>query len=169
MVMVRVIHPCDASPACVCPLYVFMCVYLCVNESVRGCRMSLHLSRCVCVVLHLEKKKNPHLLLSRARRRSRPGRATCPFFTRLRHITSFPPVRTPPLPAGLTAPTSRPNPQNSLPSASIPPSSSLSAPFLLPQSVWGRQLMDGPQERVAGRVSSALWNFSEVQHRDGER
>ncbi|KAJ4940676.1 hypothetical protein JOQ06_026972, partial [Pogonophryne albipinna] len=39
---------------------------------------------------------------------------------------------TPPLPTGHTALTSRPNPQNYLPCASIPPSSSLSAPFSPP-------------------------------------
>lgn len=45
-----------------------------------------------------KKVKSPsHLLVSRVRRRKRPGGVTRPFFTWLQHITSFPPVLTPPL------------------------------------------------------------------------
>lgn len=74
-------------------------------------------------------------------------------------LPHFPWYRRPPLPAGLTALTSRPNPQNSLPSTSIPPSSSLSALFSSLNPSGASSWWIAPQERVAGRVRPAFWNF----------
>ncbi len=160
-----------------CNNKIFICIYIyfflgrkCTERhvSAHGCSMLLHESLCVCCSVLWKHKKSPsHLLVSRVRRRSRPGGATWPFFTWLQHITSFPLVQTPPLPTGLTALTSRPNPQNSLSSTPIPPSSSLSASFSSLSPSGASSWWMAPQERVAGRVRSAFWNFSEVQRTDG--
>ena len=124
--------------------------------------------RCI-FSLPWESESRSHLLVSQVRRRCRPGGATRPFFTCLStYYLISPGADAPPLPAGLSALTSRPNPQNSPPSASMPPlPSSLSAPFS-PPSIHlgpGRWWM-APQERVAGRVRSAFWNFFSEMARD---
>lgn len=78
-------------------------------------------------------------------------------------------VQMPLLRTGLNTLTFRPNPENSLAATSIPPCSSLSASFstLNPSGVSSWWM--GPPERVAGRVRSTLWNFSELVCRDRKR
>lgn len=96
------------------------------------------------------------LLVSRVRQRRRPSKATCPFFTWLQHITSFPPGTDAPLPAGLTDLTSRPNLQNSPPSLFPALYPHRSPPSIrLGQSVDRWPLRTGS----AVRVRSVFWNF----------
>ena len=118
--------------------------------------------RCICS-LPWESESRSHLLVSRVRRRCRPGGATWPFFTCLpTHYLISPGADAPsplplPLPAGLSALTSRPNPQNSLPSASMPPlPSSLSAPFSPPSIHLGPAADRWPLRRGSQQGSGLL-------------
>lgn len=128
---------------------------MCVNAFVRGRGASLHLFS----TLRKRKPLSPP---------GQPSKAEMPswrsdmaiFHLPPNTLPHFPRCRRPlplPLPAGLSALTSRPNPQNSLPSASMPPlPSSLSAPFSPPSIHLGPAADRWPLRRGSQQGSGLL-------------